>query len=276
MHALDARRALAPGDANFLHTITMRQAIGFFAPTFLLMIGNQPMYQKFFSARSERDARFAVVGWVVGTLVLETLIIAIAVVGSTMFHPDNPREIIPISARLGLPPLAGALLLGGVFAKVISTANNYLFSPASNLIHDVYQRFIDPNATERRKLGVSRTIVILLGIFALLQAAHFESVLAAALYAYTVYGAAITPVVMAVFFWKRATAAGAVASIGLGTAVTVVWNLMGSPWGLDAVYPALAASVASLVLVSLATPPPAKEKWAPFFETGAEEREVRA
>jgi Na+/proline symporter len=175
-----------------------------------------------------------------------------------------------------LPALAGALLLGGVFAKVISTANNYLFSPASNLIHDVYQRFIDPNATERRKMVVSRTIVVLLGIFALLQAAHFESVLSAALYAYTVYGAAITPVVMAVFFWKRANAAGAVASIGLGTAVTVAWNLMGSPWGLDAVYPALGISVASLILVSLATPPPAKEKWAPFFDTGVEEREVQA
>lgn len=266
MHALEARRALPASDAHMLHAITMRQALGFFAPTFLLMIGNQPMYQKFFSARSERDARFAVMGWIAGTLVLETLIIGIAVIGSTMFHPDNPREIIPMAARMGLPAVAGALLLGGVFAKVISTANNYLFSPASNLIHDVYQRFVDPTATERRKLAVSRAIVILLGIFALLQAAHFESILNAALYAYTVYGAAITPVLMAVFFWKRATAAGAVASIGLGTAVTVAWNLMGSPWGLDAVYPALAISVASLIGVSLATPAPPKEKWAPFFE----------
>lgn len=272
MHALAARRALPAGDPNVLHSITMRQALGFFAPTFLLMIGNQPMYQKFFSARSERDARFAVAGWIVGTLVLETLIIAIAVVGSTLFHPENPREIIPTSARLGLPAIPGALLLGGVFAKVISTANNYLFSPASNLIHDVYQRFIDPGASERRKLVVSRLIVILLGIFALLQAAHFESILSAALYAYTVYGAAVTPVVMGVFFWKRATAAGAIASIALGTIVTVAWNLLGSPWGLDAVYPALAASVASLVLVSLLTPPPAKEKWAPFFEGATEVR----
>ncbi|MGE5647845.1 MAG: sodium:solute symporter family protein [Acidobacteriota bacterium] len=266
MAALAARRALPAGDAHALSTVTMRQAIGFFAPTFLLMVGNQPMYQKFFSARSERDARFAVAGWIVGTLVLETLIIAIAVVGSTLFHPDNPREIIPMSARMGLPAIPGALLLGGVFAKVISTANNYLFSPASNLIHDVYQRFIDPGASERRKLVVSRVIVVLLGIFALLQAAHFESILSAALYAYTVYGAAVTPVVMAVFFWKRATAAGAIASIALGTAVTVGWNLAGSPWGLDAVYPALAASVAGLVAVSLMTPAPAKEKWAPFFE----------
>ena len=53
---------------------------------------------------------------------------------------------------------------------------------------------------------------------------------------------------MAVFFWKRTTTAGAVVSIVLGTVVTVAWNVAQSIWGLqkddlDAVYPALAASV---------------------------------
>jgi SSS family solute:Na+ symporter/sodium/proline symporter len=58
---------------------------------------------------------------------------------------------------------------------------------------------------------------------------------------------------MAVFFWERATAAGAVASIASGTAVTVLWNLSGIQF-LDAIYPALAVSVVSLILVSLVTP----------------------
>ena len=109
-------------------------------------------------------------------------------------------------------------------------------------------------------------MVVGLGIYAVLQAARFESILGASLYAYTVYGAAVTPAVMAVFFWKRATTAGAIVSIALGTVVTVVWNLLGNPGGWDAIHPALAASVASLLLVSLLTAPPAKEKWAPFFE----------
>jgi Na+/proline symporter len=109
-------------------------------------------------------------------------------------------------------------------------------------------------------------VVVALGIYAVLQATQFESILSASLYAYTVYGAAVTPAVMAVFFWKRATTAGAVTSIALGTAITVLWNLAGNPWGWDAIHPALAVSVASLVFVSLAGCPPAKEKWAPFFE----------
>ena len=148
---------------------------------------------------------------------------------------------------------------------MISTANNYLFSPATNLIHDVYGRFINRNASDRRKLVMSRVIVVLLGLFALLQATRFESILKAALYAYTIYGAAVTPVVMAVFFSKRVTTVAAITSIALGTAVTIGWNLAG--YELDAVYPALGASVVSLIVVSLLSAPPAPEKWKPFFET---------
>jgi len=249
----EVRRNLPATHFQVLGELRLTEALGFTIPTMLLLVGNQGMYQKFFSARSERDARRAVRGWIVGTVILETLIVSFAVIGSSRFHPDNAREIIPVSAQLGLPAWAGALLLGGILAKIISTANNYLFSPASNLIHDIYGRFINPRASEKRKLLVSRLVVVGLGIFAVLQAAHFESILRAALYAYTVYGAAITPSLMAVFFWERATAAGAVASIASGTAVTVLWNLSGIRF-LDAIYPALGVSVVSLILVSLVTP----------------------
>ena len=256
---------LPPTHFQMFGNLTVLQAFGLMIPTMLLLVGNQGMYQKFFSARSEQDAKFAVYGWIVGTLLLETLLVTLAVIGSSLFQTDKPREIIPITAFKGLPSLVGAILLGGIFAKVISTANNYLFSPATNLIHDVYGRFVHPNASERRKLVMSRVIVVLLGLFALLQATRFESILKAALYAYTVYGAAVTPVVMAVFFWKRATTVAAITSIALGTAVTVGWNLAG--FDLDAVYPALGASVISLIVISLLTPPPPPEKWKPFFET---------
>ena len=258
------RAVLPPTHFQVLGNLSLPQALNYMIPTTLLLIGNQGMYQKFFSARSERDAKFAVYGWIAGTLILETLLIAFAVIGSSLFKTEHPREIIPLTAFQGLPSLIGALLLGGVFAKVISTANNYLFSPSTNLIHDVYGRFINPRASEKRKLVMSRLIVLLLGLFALLQATRFESILNASVYAYTVYGAAVTPAVMAVFFWRRATTSGAIVSIVLGAAITVGLNLVGYDL---AIYPALAASLVSLILISLLTPPPEPAKWKPFFES---------
>lgn len=265
--------------------IAFAKAWDYFLPTFLLMLGNQSMYQKFFSAKTEKDARNAVLGWIVGTFVLETLIVAIAVFGAGLFLHDpelslRPRETIPFTARHGLPPMVGALLLGAVFAKVISTGNNYLFSPATNLVNDVYTRFINKDASNRNVLFVSRLLVVLLGIFALLQGAVWTSILAMALYAYTVYSAAITPVVMGAFFSKRVNSAGAITSILLGTAVTIYWNVQqimlggGHPTTIpaswlahDAIFPAVIVSVLALILVSLATTAPGPHKWQPFLET---------
>lgn len=240
------------------------QILEIFLPTCLLMLGNQSMYQKFFSAKSEKDARHAVMGWVIGTVLLESVIVAIAVTGSALFHggevASRPREILAFSAMHGLPVLLGAITMGAIFAKVISTANNYLFSPATNLVNDVFVRYLRPEASDRQVLIVSRVVVVLLGLWALFQSIGTESVLKKSLYAYTIYSAALTPVILAAFFWKRATSAGAVSSIAVGTVVTVCWDTAWChrvlPHALtqrDAITPALVLSVIALVVVSLCT-----------------------
>ncbi len=262
------RAALPASHFTVKGTMTWGEVFGYFLPTFMLMIGNQSSYQKFYAARSERDARLSVLGWIGGTLVLETVIVLLAMVGGVLFG-DQIRSgslpawaIIPYTARHGLVPWAGALFLGAVFAKVLSTGNNYLFSPATSVVHDVFQRFIMKHAKDRALLLLSRFTVVGLGLLALAQSFQ-PSVLATAVYAYDVYGAGITPAVVAAFFWKRGTTAGGLSSIFAGTAVAVGWKLAGfqSPM----IYPALLASLASLFLVSWFTPPPREEQWRPFF-----------
>src|SRR5260370_3129551 len=90
------RASLPPSHFQVLGNLTLLQALGLMIPTMLLLVGNQGMYQKFFSARSERDAKFAVYGWIVATLLLETLLITMAVSASSQFTPHQPHEIIPI------------------------------------------------------------------------------------------------------------------------------------------------------------------------------------
>ena len=269
--------ALPESHFQVLGNLTLVRALEFLVPTLLLMLGNQVMYQKFFSARSERDARLSVVGWIIGTVVLETLIVAIAVIGSALYPTGEvaraPYEIIPYTARHGLPALMGALLLGAVFAKVVSTASNYLFSPATNLVEDVFVRYISPKASNKQVLIVSRLAVVLLGVWALYQALYAPSILEKMLWAYTIYSAALTPVVLAAFYSKRVTAWGAVAAIAAGTVVTLAWDLPGVR-GLfppilaerDAIFPALFLSVAAMVVVSLFTPAPAPEQLARFSD----------
>jgi len=45
----------------------------------------------------------------------------------------------------------------------MSAASNYLFSPATNLVNDVFSRYISPGASNKKVLIVSRLAVVLLG-----------------------------------------------------------------------------------------------------------------
>lgn len=272
------RQVLPATHFQVLGDFSAARAAELFLPTCLLMLGNQSMYQKFFSAKNEQAATRAVSGWLVGTVVLESVIVALAVIGSALYRTgevaQRPREVLAYTAvhAFGgfsaqgsgsgrLLSLLGALLVGAIFAKVVSTANNYLFSPATNLINDVFVRYIKPDAPSGQVLLVSRLVVVGLGLWALYQSLNTTSVLQKSLYAYTIYSAALTPVILAAFFWRRATAAGAVASIAAGTLLTVSWEFLTPhlPAALaqrDSILPALVVSVCALFVVSLLTPRP--------------------
>ena len=184
------------------------------------------------------------------------------------------ENVIPEIARNALPLGLGLILVATMMAIVVSTADSFLLIPATNLTRDVYQRFISPNAPDKRVVRISRIMVLVLGVIAYLLVEQFPTILTAAFTAYLVYGAAITPPLLAAFLWKRATKEGAVASIVTGTAVTLVWTFYLSrqdyfadwnPFLQEAPYPAVTLSILALVGVSLATPRPADEKWQPFF-----------
>lgn len=248
-----------------LGSMSLTEAFGYSLPTMLLLLGESNMYQRFFSAKDALTAKRSVVGWLFGTIIIETVIVLIAVVGSGLFRDINPEMVILHSARYGLPVVIGCLLLAGSVAIVISTGTSFLLVPSINIVRDIYQRFINPNASQKRILLLSRVTVVLLGIFAFAQVRFFKTVLEMALYAYTMYGVGITPAVLAVFFWKRVTPAGGTASIAGGMIMTLIWEILGKPFALPTVYPALFCSLFLLITVSLLTKKSADEKWEPFF-----------
>lgn len=249
-----------------LGNMTLLEALGYSLPTMLLLLGESGMYQRFFSARSESVARKSVIGWIIGTIILEALIVVLAIVGSALFPDIEGEMVILHSVRHGIPIAVGCILLAAIVAVIVSTADSFLLVPATNIMRDIVQRFLQPDISQKKMVLYSRIVVVFLGAVAFVQVQFFEKVLEMALYAYTMYGAGITPAVMAAFFWKRATPAGGAASIAAGMTLTLTWEIGKQPFGLPTVYPALAASLLALIVVSLLSKPPAESKWRPFFD----------
>lgn len=335
------------------------KAGGYFLATMFLLLGVQSMYQKFYSAKTPKDAKQAVALWVVGTIVVETVVVIVAVFAASSFwqpikefeflsRVKNQVEIQEISIEGVKPALVemideefnrgklnpvqkekiydnliesqslhsvneinnvlkektidpaaivlkaaqtianqggiimfiGVLLLAAAVAVVISTGMNYLLSPTTNIMRDIYQRFINPKASQNTMVVLQKVMIIVLGLFAYYLATNLTSVLEMSYFAYTIYGVAITPALIAALAWKRATKWGGLASIIGGALITIflkmagyIWpSIMvpagdpnGDPWGIPLIYPALIFSVLSLVIVSYSTKPPPKEELNELF-----------
>ncbi|MBI4418118.1 MAG: sodium:solute symporter family protein [Ignavibacteriales bacterium] len=258
-------------------------AMGVFFPTFFLLMGESGMYQKFFSAKDESTARRAVVGMIVGVIIIETSLCLLAVVGSAKYLTLSPfllqdgsldkattETIILHLARFDIPPVAGVLLICAAVAIILSTANTFLMIPSTNISRDIYQRFIRPDVSDRAIIRFQRFWIVGLGILAFVLANFFKSILDMAFTAYTMVGAGITPALLAAFLWKRVTVPGGVSSIVAGMGVTVIITtlnfilpepLMETDY---IILPAAGTSIVALIAVSLLTAPSPEEKWKPF------------
>ncbi|MBC8401839.1 MAG: sodium:solute symporter family protein [Candidatus Marinimicrobia bacterium] len=247
-----------PQHMQFFGVYSGLDILNFCLPPFLLVLGDANMYQRFSAARDADSATRATNFLVVAVLLIELLIIASAWVGSSLIpDADVGKHVLIYAAHQFLPLFLGAIMLTTIVGIIISTADSYLLVPATTLIRDVYLQYINPKANEKKIVLLSRLVVLGLGILAYLvsrgfseSAGFFEK----ALYAYTIYGAAITPALFAAFFWKGATKAGAIASIVAGTLTTLLWKEVGLPealtGGIDEVLPAITVSVICLVVFS--------------------------
>jgi SSS family solute:Na+ symporter len=259
------------------------KAVGYFLSTMFLLLGVQSLYQKFYSAKSAKDARKAVFWWTLGTIFVETLVVVIAVFAYSKLQsqidlsiPKAGGKVVLMAARSLVPAPVGVLLLGAACAVVISTGMNYLLSPTTTIMRDIYQRFLKKGDDKKNLVAIQKVLVVVIGVIAFLLAIQLKSVLEMSMFAYTIYGAAVTPALLAALVWKRATKAGGLASIISGTIVCVFFFVMtkvlpaaqvpaGDPWGIPLIYPALIASLGSLIIVSLLTPKPPAEIIEKFF-----------
>jgi SSS family solute:Na+ symporter len=173
---------------------------------------------------------------------------------------DPDTAILSLAVADVVPTALGGLLLAAAAGVMITTGNSYLLCAAGNLLYDVYVKLSHREMPETGGMLFDRAAVVLLGALACTLGILFHDVLALQVYSYTIYGAGITPALVAVLLWRRATASGGVASIITGTVATLTWELiLKKPMEWNSVIVALPLSVTVLVVVSLVTGKRAEE-----------------
>jgi SSS family solute:Na+ symporter/sodium/pantothenate symporter len=199
-----------------------------------------------------------------------------------------PRMALRTTADLWGGSVLAGLILTAPFGAVMATVSSYLVVIASGLVRDIYQRFLDPGASEGRIRCLSYLSMILVGAVAVGANVRPVAYLQAIVVFSGTCGAAtfVVPGLMAAF-WRRATAAGVIAAMlcGVGTVLTLFAVGWLAPWldyeqligqqtafrpyylfGLDPIVWGLGVSLVTGVVVSLQTEPVEPARVSLFFD----------
>jgi SSS family solute:Na+ symporter len=163
------------------------------------------------------------------------------------------------------------IMLSGALAAAMSTGANLAHTASTVLVRDLFVAVFKRDMPESRVVMLTRAFVVVLSVIAYLLALVNPASLVDLLLG--AYGGVVQflPLIVAVFFWKRATKAGAWAGLISGSLVTLLFTFGGvigvsTPFEIHAGIWGLIVNTVVLVGVSLATKPMPAEHVNRFVE----------
>jgi SSS family solute:Na+ symporter len=157
-----------------------------------------------------------------------------------------------------LPAGITGLVLAAALAAVMSTASAGLLASSTILANDVYAGFIARD--DHNKVLVNRATTLLVGVVVLVISLIVSDVVGALTVAYDLLSGALFVPIVGALFWRRATAAGALASMAAGSVVVVIFMVVDGLFANTPIIWGMLASLVAFVVVSLLTPRPSEER----------------
>ena len=178
--------------------------------------------------------------------------------------PQGKSEMIYLAlSAQHFGPLFYGLLVGGVFAAILSTADSQLLVVASTVVRDIYEALLlrGKKVPEARKLLLSRMVVVVAGMVSVVLAYYAEDLIFwLVLFAWGGLGAAFGPAVLLSLYDRATSRAGVAAGMLVGTVVVIVWRLwLKKPTGVYELIPAFALATLAVVVVSRLLPDPRRD-----------------
>ena len=212
--------------------------------------------------------------WVVISMVVALLIgmvgLGMTKVGAveTLVGSDSETIIVKIAHLMSqhglLFAIVAGIVLSGILASTMSTADSQLLAASSSVSNDILAQVFHVKFSEKVILAISRISLLVIALISVVIAwDQNSSVFAIVSFAWAGFGAAFGPVVLLALFWRRSNRYGAVAGMIVGGAMVFIWKYLIAPMGgILGIYELLPSFVLALcvnILVSLLTKKPEEE-----------------
>jgi len=241
---------------------------GLALPWLFFSLSNPQVTQRLFVPRSVTAFKQMIGGFLIFGFVY-TLVSVIWGFGARLLIPDLPAadQATPYLLALPIiPKLVALIVMVGILAAAISTIDSILLSLSSMVSRDLLKVGFRADISEKTELKIGKWVVVTLAVVFLVFASWAAGKSGLAFMIAPLSAAAAAGLLMAVpaligaFFWRGATAAGALSSMIAGALVVLVLQFTGTkPFGLWPGVWGLIVCVILYVGVSLVTKPPTEK-----------------
>ena len=179
--------------------------------------------------------------WVVIAMAMAVLI---GIVGRALsntglvnqLHGNDTETIIVRVAHLlstygAFPAIMAGLILAGILASTMSTADSQLLAAASSVSENILREAFHLKISEKKSMLAARLTVIGIAILGIIARNPDSSVFGIVSFAWAGFGAAFGPLVICSLFWKRTTLPGAIVGMVSGGAMVFIWKYLIKPIG---------------------------------------------
>lgn len=181
---------------------------------------------------------------------------------------ESEKIIVNIAKAISthgiFPALVGGVILAGILASTMSTADSQLLAASSSISENLVQGLFRVKLGKKVPIIIARVSVALIAVAAVFIAKNPDSsVFKIVSFAWAGFGAAFGPIMLFSLFWKRTTLWGALAGMVSGGATVFIWKyVIAKQGGVFAIYELLPAFIIScifIVIVSLLTKKPSED-----------------
>lgn len=195
---------------------------------FFGFLGGQPQLSaRFMALKNEKEANHGTIVAVIWTILAYTGAFMIGITAIAMYNQGvfaDVELILPTMILELMPPWVAGLLLSGILAAIITTADSQLLVVSSSVSEDIINKALGIKLTEKQLVWVSRLSVLAFGLIGMMIALVSESLLYLVVgWAWAGIGCTLSPAILMTFFWKKYSGAGVIATVLSGLISTVIW-----------------------------------------------------
>ncbi len=167
---------------------------------------------------------------------------------------ENPDLAIPTLTRNVLNPFGGAIVLAGVIAAGMSTFASVLIILSSSMIQDIVKEGLKKNLTREKSLLYSKISSLVIGLISLVipfKPPALVLTLTAFVWA-VIASTTLWPILFGIY-WKKTTKTACVVSMIGGFTTSLVWMIIGKPYGIHGFIPGIFVGFILMIFISLFT-----------------------